>query len=467
MSNKKTLLDQEKNLKANFGSVFRSSAIFFLPKKILTTISVSNYWEFKNNKKIGLLFSIRNIKGKLISREEKYFNNENVLNFEFKGKFNGSIEIEVFGNSNLRIPYAAIMAIYETKKSVSMVHSYARNHSLQEIEDSNCIIKAKESCWTIKTNYENLAVFHNGHIPVKKQKAKLVLTKLDGKEKSYNFTIPNLKKYETYIFRINKIAKDFKSFFKNQNGFGSIYFNNNSSFTRLLLIWKDNSNFQVTHSNFDYSSIDTNDIRSKIGGEMIIPNLKDVEAEFIVYPKFQKGKYNYLYDDEKENFKNGFIKKIKKKTSRVIFKKIDSKTIPSRIVTGISGRFKNQKIPFECSTGILHEKIPPKRFSWAIVSPKHKSLIYLNLSNVLKTNKNDRMIIIQLYSSNTKKVLKKKLRIPKDVKNSRIELEKIFLNYESFLNNQFGYISVFSENTSLRIFTSISNNNSLTLEHGF
>ena len=359
------------------------------------------------------------------------------------------------------------MAIYETKKSVSMVHSYARNHSLQEIEDSNCIIKAKESCWTIKTNYENLAVFHNGHIPVKKQKAKLVLTKLDGKEKSYNFTIPNLKKYETYIFRINKIAKDFKSFFKNQNGFGSIYFNNNSSFTRLLLIWKDNSNFQVTHSNFDYSSIDTNDIRSKIGGEMIIPNLKDVEAEFIVYPKFQKGKYNYLYDDEKENFKNGFIKKIKKKTSRVIFKKIDSKTIPSRIVTGISGRFKNQKIPFECSTGILHEKIPPKRFSWAIVSPKHKSLIYLNLSNVLKTNKNDRMIIIQLYSSNTKKVLKKKLRIPKDVKNSRIELEKIFLNYESFLNNQFGYISVFSENTSLRIFTSISNNNSLTLEHGF
>ena len=78
----------------------------------------------------------------------------------------------MFGNSNLRIPYAAIMAIYETKKSVSMVHSYARNHSLQEIEDSNCII-SNESCWTIKL-IENLAVFHNGHIPVKKQKAKLV-----------------------------------------------------------------------------------------------------------------------------------------------------------------------------------------------------------------------------------------------------------------------------------------------------
>ena len=133
MSNKKTLLDQEKNLKANFGSVFRSSAIFFLPKKILTTISVSNYWEFKNNKKIGLLFSIRNIKGKLISREEKYFNNENVLNFEFKGKFNGSIEIEVFGNSNLRIPYAAIMAIYETKKSL-----YGSFYESSLKWDSNC-----------------------------------------------------------------------------------------------------------------------------------------------------------------------------------------------------------------------------------------------------------------------------------------------------------------------------------------
>lgn len=467
MNNKKILIDQEKNLKANFGSVFRSSAIFLLPEKILTTISVSNYWEFKNKKKIGLLFSIRNLKGKLIKREEKYFENENVINFKFQGEYNGSIEVEVFGNSNLRIPYAAVMAVYECRKSISMVHSYARDHSLQEIEEGNCITVAKESCWTIKRKFENLAVFHNGHVPVQKQIAKLILTRQDGKEKIYRFIIPYLNKYETYIFNINKIAKGFKSFLNNHNGFGSIYFDNNSSFTRLLLIWRDKNNFQVTHSNFDYSTIKTNDIKSKLGGEMIIPKFEGIDAEFIVYPKFQRGKYNYSCNDKKISFRNGFVKKIEKKVSSIIFKKIDSKTIPSRIVTGISGKLKRQKIPFECSTGILHEKIPPKRFSWAIVSSKHQSVLYINFSKILKSEKRSKDIIIQLYSSETKKILKKKLNFLKFEQHSRLNLTEIFPNYKKFLNYQYGYISVFSENTSLRIFTSINNNNTLTLEHGF
>jgi len=36
-------IDQEKNFKAAFGPIFRSSGIFYLPKNIKTTISVSNY----------------------------------------------------------------------------------------------------------------------------------------------------------------------------------------------------------------------------------------------------------------------------------------------------------------------------------------------------------------------------------------------------------------------------------------
>ena len=40
-------LDQNKNNNAEFGSVFRSSAIFYIPPNIKTTVCISNYWYFK------------------------------------------------------------------------------------------------------------------------------------------------------------------------------------------------------------------------------------------------------------------------------------------------------------------------------------------------------------------------------------------------------------------------------------
>ena len=62
-------LDQNKNNNAEFGSVFRSSAIFYIPPNIKTTVCISNYWYFKNNIKISLLMTIRNIDG------SKFFGN--------------------------------------------------------------------------------------------------------------------------------------------------------------------------------------------------------------------------------------------------------------------------------------------------------------------------------------------------------------------------------------------------------
>ena len=48
-------LDQNKNYTAQFGSIFRSSAIFYIPKSVQTTISVSNYWQFKNKIKVRFI----------------------------------------------------------------------------------------------------------------------------------------------------------------------------------------------------------------------------------------------------------------------------------------------------------------------------------------------------------------------------------------------------------------------------
>ena len=138
------LLDQQKNYNAQFGSIFRSSAIFYIPKNVKTTITVSNYWDFKNGMEVGLLFSIRGNDGKLIERRERYFTEGLVINETNWPILEGSVEIEVFGNKNLRIPYSAVIAVYETNSSISMVHSYGRNHNLIEIEDGGSLTSARE-----------------------------------------------------------------------------------------------------------------------------------------------------------------------------------------------------------------------------------------------------------------------------------------------------------------------------------
>ena len=74
------LIDQKKNFSNNFGTIYRSSAIFYIPKNIKTTISISNYWEFKNNVIVGIVVSIRKLNGKLYSRYEKNFKNSNIIN---------------------------------------------------------------------------------------------------------------------------------------------------------------------------------------------------------------------------------------------------------------------------------------------------------------------------------------------------------------------------------------------------
>ena len=220
------LINQKDNYDANFGSVFRSSAIFYKPKGVLTTVSFSNYWDFKNKIKVGIVITIRSLDGTLVSRREVNFVDRNVLNIEVSEVDEGSIEIEAFSSINLRIPYAAIMVVYETVNGISMVHSYSRNHSLIEIEDNKAITIARESCWTLRAyqNVSNKAIFHNGHIPLPSQKATLLVTKKDGFEKKIIFNVPALKSFETYVFHAEEIFPDLHQFLEDGIGWGALHF---------------------------------------------------------------------------------------------------------------------------------------------------------------------------------------------------------------------------------------------------
>ena len=433
-------------------------------QNIKTTISFSNYWDFKNGLVVGVVLTVRCLKGNLISREELSFEDSNVINYEVNTVIEGSVEIEAFSSENLRIPYAAIMVIYESENGVSMVHSYGRNHSLIELEDDNAIVQARESCWTLRMseNTSNKAIFHNGHEAIDSQEAIFKVSRADGSEEELKFTLPRVQKYETVIFDAEAIFPNLREFLGEDDGWGTLHFESQSSFTRLLIIWEnlESGEVQVTHSNFDYSAHQTNMVESSKPAYMILPLVNESVPNVIVYPKFSKGSYVV---NNSSVFSNGVF--IDGDESTLAFRREDG-NLPARIVTAVSAKLnKNTILPFECSLGVVHEKRPQKRFHWFVISKNHPTTIHLTAYDNIYPASESIELIFRLYSDITKSVQETSITY-----SSIKELTKEMAVENVFdLSNigSFGYVSIFSHYGGLLVYSSLRKGNSITLEHSF
>ena len=470
------LINQQDNYLANFGATFRSSAIFYKPVGIKTTISFCNYWDFKNNLSVGLVSTVRKKSGELVSRKELKFSAGKVINLEVFEIDEGSIEVEAFSSSNLRIPYAAIMAVYETKNSISMVHSYSRNHSLIELEDDKAILEGRESCWTIRTgnSVKNTAVFHNGHVPLNKQKGLLTVTTKEGRDFRYEVPIPALKPFETLLFCIEDIVPNISEVLNGEIGWASIHFDSQSSFTRLLVSWEDRktNQFQVTHSNFDFTSHITNQITSDKSAYMVLPLIKGRLPSIIVYPKFSPGVYSLstgnIYGDESNSvdFESGIA--LNPDSNVVKFRRKDGE-LPARIVTAVSGQLDKTSLPFECSLGVVHEQRPPKRFHWFLVSNKFPTTVHItSYEEVYESTSQSIELVFRLYISNSQKVAEKIVSFDSllDVP-SEIELGLLFNEQIGKTRSAFSYVSMFSTYGGFFVYSSLMKESSMTLEHSF
>ena len=470
-----SVIDQDKNYRADFGNIFRSSAIFYKPSGIETTITVSNYWDFKNSLQIGLMFSIRDMQGQLLNRYVRYFEDQNVLNFSVDEIDEGSIEIEAFGSRNLRIPYAAVMAIYETSDSVSMVHSYGRNHSLTELEDGNSLTTGRESCWTLRADpdIENGAVFHNGHLPVDSQTGTLIITRRDGENLETECSLDAIAPYETRRFDVEELSPGYKDFLNKEDGWATIHFNNHSSFTRLLILWRHvpSGHVKVTHSNFDYTSHSTNTLQAEKPAYMKIPSeiIDETDCEVVVYPKFTRGRYTWGLNGTRTSFETGtFIPLQDAKHDSLTFSRTDGE-LPSRIVTAISGELENHLLLFECSLGIIHEKRPPKRFHWATVSARLQSKIYLTeYSEIYGRPDGPIKLICRLDNSANEQVQESLLEYTNSEEMpSAVPLTELFPDAAEVLGDSFGYVSVFCPFGGLFMMSSMQKERAFTLEHSF
>lgn len=470
------LINQKDNYKANFGISFRSSSIFWIAplKTAKTTIIVFDYWKIKNNLEVTLVLSYRNIKGKLVKREIFAFNEKTTLRFTpIKKEFDkgGSLEIEAISNKELKIPYSAIMVVYETKNSLSMVHSYSRLYSSYEIEEGRTISEGHEGCWTIKSNkkIKNFAVAHNGNQYIDSQKAKLTIKNFLNQKIEKTFLIRKLKPFETYVIKPNQIIKNLHTFLKGMDGSACIDFKLKNSFTRLLIGWEDvtNEDLQVTHSNFNYKIHKTDSINKSESNIALLrtPNIP-LDSEVIIYPDMSPGSYILKIDDNPKAIR---IKKVRElyKGNKMEFSKKNG-SLPSRIITGIKS-INKKNLPFECSLGVVHKERPKKRFHWGIFHSSMNSFLVITSYPEIYGENIESKIIISLFSDKGE-ISRSEIFWKEIVKNdvATININDLLVdNKKNNLPKNYYYLTAFSEYGGFFMYTLINKNNSWTLEHTF
>lgn len=466
-----SVIDQSANFRADFGSIFRSSAIFYVPESTKTTLSVSNYWDFKNQIEVGVVLTRRTMQGKVVSRTEHRFDEANVLNIEVSDLAHGSVEIESFSSRNLRIPYSAVMAVYETDNSVSMVHSYGRNHSLIELEDNKSLTLGRESCWTVRAaaHVRNSAVFHNGHCAVPAQRATIILSSQAGQEERHDFDMPVLEPFATHLFELDVICPDYRQFLDGLDGWATVHFENSTAFTRLLILWQDTQShdLQVTHSNFDYADHETNTIVSDKPAYMKIPRIAAAgPLNATVYPRFMPGEYEASSVHGIVPFSSGV--NLAADADCVSFRRLDG-ALPARIVTGIVGNRDSTRLPFECSLGVIHDQRPPKRFHWAIVSRSLQSKLHLtDYREIYPESEQGMELVLSLYNARNLDIAKVSQHYASLAQMPDcLDPAQIFGADWEALGDDFGYLSIFCTYGGLFLFSSMQMADSYTLEHSF
>ena len=477
---KKIQISQKPYYSGDFGNIYRSSAIFWAKndKLLKTTISITNYWKYKNNIDVEVLINLRTIGGQLLSREIVLFTKSEVYNFTPPSNFEGSVEVEVFGNKNMRIPYAAVMAIYECNKSISMVHSYTRTYSQLEIEDKKTYENGQEGCWSIIENSDSMSfgVIHNGSATQPRQQMQLKIRNESGLEKIIDIDLPQLKPFETVIIKPRDYCNSIVGWLNGQPGNARLSFKLNGAFTRMLCGNSkiDGSELQVTHSNFDYSTHQSD--RLEIENQtayMKTPKLMGLKTsltqEIIIYPDLSDGTFEIEDDLKKIEIPKHRILAFEYHTNDSLKLKFSCKDLsfPTRLVTGLRLKKIPNSIPAECSMGVLTHMQPKKHYSWMLVSNKFNSkILCVHYEEIFGVPLPESQLVFKLYLTDTKIPLRLELTYSEFLNLEDPNLINIF-NVESSRIQGFCWLSVWSQYDGLAFFSTLEKGNSISIEHCF
>lgn len=473
----KVFISQRDNYAANFGAVFRSSAIFWSKNGdgVKTTISFCNYWLYKNSLEVGVILTLRTLEGNLLQRIPVSFETSDVFNFVAPDSFEGSVEVEVFCAKNLRIPYAAIMAVYETSESISMVHSYARAYSQHEIEERRVITEGRESCWTLRETdrLTSFCVFHNGSLPCAEQTIELGVRNHHGLERTCSFELPALNPYQTCILEPRRYFPEIAAWLGGEPGNGRMRFRLNGGFTRMLCGIRDltDGQIQVTHSNFDYSIHETDVIEEgSLKAYMLSPDVGPGRSqEIVVYPDSRQGRYRFDDGSISDRYETGSIyrRSYDSHAGRCVSFATEESSLPTRIVTGLRINSDLDVVPAECSLGVVHHETPKKHFAWMLVSREFNSSIsWTDYREVYGGCPEEAKLVFKLYRPGKKGALSKEYTFGALPASGTIGLDEIF-DEPLDLDRSFGYLTTWCSYGGLVFFSTIQKGRSISIEHSF
>jgi hypothetical protein len=233
-----------------------------------------------------------------------------------------------------------------------------------------------------------------------------------GTEQYIEIELDELLPFQTIKIEPKKYFHNLINFLEGKPGNARLSFKLNGGFSRMLCGIKsnDNSQIQVTHSNFDYSVHDTDVIKQGIlRAYMRTPNVKgNFQQEIVVYPDTNQGEYETECDGITKSFKTGEIHKLSFNSNdgKLVYFSRTDKILPTRIVTAVRLKSNNNIIPAECSLGIIHHKRPIKNFHWMLASIKYYSQIcWVDYLAVYGGCPNDAKFVFKLYTENQDKEL--------------------------------------------------------------
>lgn len=475
-------ISQKRSFAEGFGDVLRSSAIFYVRQSaaMSTTISFMDYWKAKRGIDVAVVATTRAMDGSLLGRNRLRFSEGEVINFqpELGGADEGSVEIEIISTENLVFPYPALMALYESRNGISMVHSYARAYSRHEVEESKTVTRGEESNWTLRDSatIRSFCVFHNGASEQPAQTLGLIVRSMDGRRRDVDIEISALKPYQSYKLVPAEHIPDLSSFLDGTPGQATLSFKLNESFTRMLVGNETlgGDDLQVTHSDFNFNIHTTDRVDDPgVSGFLRVPMLKDMERWVVVYPEQDPGRYTVTDGQQAIEFSSGEPLEIAAQNGNAmfVFTKTDTE-FPTRINTGIGCTASPDRIPSEPSLGVMHKKVPEKRMTWgpcALSDHLDTDIVVHAYDDIFGPAPADAELCFRLYGASRQGYVEQ-IRPCKDLEafDAGVPLEDVFPDARDYLNGAPGYFTLYSEYGGLKAYVVMKKpGGSATLEHCF
>jgi hypothetical protein len=468
------------NVAHRHGDVYRSSAIFYVPPTdgVQTTISFLNYWALKRDLQVAVLASVRTMAGELVGRERLRFEAGMVINYRppVERGFEGSVEIEVLSIENMAIPYAAVIAWYESGLGTTLVHSYARAYSPHEVEEGRTVTRGREGCWTVgdDARTRSFCVFHNGLATVPAQQIRLGVRNATGDYREVHSELPALRPFETIRMEPGLLIDGFEDFLGGQPGQAELDFELGGGFTRMLVGNQrhDGSDLQVTHSNFNYAIQATDMAGADACGWMEVPAaLREQHAEVLVYPQSVPGRYRVRGPGLEHSFTSGSQVLLAPTVPSTLEFSVTQGEFPTRLVTALRVDGGQGRLVNECSLGVITKLQPPKRLWWGPLrcDAAQSQLVVHDLMPVYGGIPADAPIALRLFSAAHPEPLERTLpsgALPSLGKGMAVD--ELWPQARTFLGGEPGYYTMYCPYGGLTAYTLTSNaHGSVSLEHGF